>query len=715
MELELFEHIEPNFMTYAMTTIVDRALPDVRDGFKPVHRKILYSMYNRGITYNKDRAKCSEPISETMKIHGHGDTSIYGALSLMTESNESLLHPFIDGEGAFGKVYNRDSPSAARYTFCRLNKFCEDTMFSGLSKNVIDFVEESGHKRPIVLPNTFPNILIKSNSGIACAMACNFPSFNLSDVCDTTIKILNKEEVSPIVPDFSTGADCIYDETQLQSVFDNGTGSIVLRSKYTYDKENSCIEIYEIPYCTTADEILDRIEKVLKSGKCKDVLDARDETGYNAKEKRDRLKIAIDIKPKANPDVVMNVLYKLTPLQSSFSANMNCLVNNKPQVLGVKTIIEEWIKFRKQCLKRELVYDINKLEEECNKLMGLELILNELDLAISLIRCSKSEQEAMDKLQSHFKLNKPQLDYICSIKLINMNEDWLKKKISKLGDLTEEMNTMRSNAELDSYYTQTIIKQLQEVKAKYGKSRLTTIIHEDTVETTNDILIPDETCAITITKDGYVKKCTRLNTTSHKLKDGDSVILNESCTTKHTILLFTNKGNVHKVFVHTLDQTLPSNLGQYLYSLVQMDKDEKIISVQLTRGYKGCLINVFDNNKLAKVNMSSFQTEQKRTTLKNAISLESPLLAQHIIEDDINILVQSTIDKVLIVNTSDFNPKNTKNVAGDSLIKSKDNSVVKVAYRLSNIDTDKIDVEYYRGKRGSVGYYLKKTDEIILK
>lgn len=577
MELELFEHIEPNFMTYAMTTIVDRALPDVRDGFKPVHRKILYSMYNRGITSNRDRAKCSEPISETMKIHGHGDTSIYGALALMTESNESLLHPFIDGEGAFGKAYNRDSPSAARYTFCRLNKFCEDTMFNGLNKNVIDFVEESGHKRPIVLPNTFANILVKPNAGISVGMACNFPSFNLSDVCDTTIRLLRGDSVIPIVPDFPTGADYIMDSTQLQSVFENGTGSIVLRSKYTYDKENSCIEVYEIPYCTTVDEILDRIEKVVKNGKCKDILDARDETGYDAKEKRDKLKITIDIKPKANPDTVMNVLFKLTPLQSSFSANMNCLVDNRPRVLGVKSIIEEWLKFRKQCLRRELSFDINKLEEEHCRLKGLETILSNLDKAISIIRSSKSETEAMDKLKSHFKLNQAQVEYICTIKLINMNEEWLHKKISKLGDITEQLLLMRNNLDSDDYYKETIIIQLTDIKSKYGQDRRTDIIQEGEVETiSNDALIDDYNCTVVFTHD-YVKKNIRYLDKQH-MKENDSLLTTIQCNNKDRLLAFTNKGQVFTINVSDIQQCMPSDLGQFQSAIFNL-QDEYIVNV----------------------------------------------------------------------------------------------------------------------------------------
>ncbi|MGL5327817.1 MAG: hypothetical protein ACRDD7_01020, partial [Peptostreptococcaceae bacterium] len=311
--------------------------------------------------------------------------------------------------------------------------------------------------------------------------------------------------------------------------------------------------------------------------------------------------------------------------------------------------------------------------------------------------------------------NEKQAEYVSDIKLRYLNQSYLTKKIERLGLIQESLFHMRNNVQDDTYYTQTIINQLTEIKSKYGKPRMTTIISQEDTPTTNDILIPDENCTITITKDGYVKRCSKMSS-SHKLKDGDEIILNQSCTTKHTILLFTNKGNVHKVFVHTLDQTLPSNLGQYLYSLVQMDKDEKIMSVQLTRGYKGHLINVFENNRLAKVNMGSFQTEQKRITLKNAISVESPLIEQWIIENDIDLFIQSTIDKCLIVNTSDFNPKNTKNVAGDSLIKSKDDSVVKLCHKLSDIDTTQLDVDFYKGKRGNTGYYLKKTDSInILK
>lgn len=708
MELELFEHIEPNFMTYAMTTIVDRALPDVRDGFKPVHRKILYSMYNRGITSNKDRAKCSEPISETMKIHGHGDTSIYGALALMTESNESLLHPFIDGEGAFGKAYNRDSPSAARYTFCRLNKFCEDTMFNGLNKDVIDFVEESGHKRPIVLPNTFPNILIKPNAGISVGMACNFPSFNLSDVCDTTIKVLNNEDIYPIIPDFPTGADYIMDSSQLQNVFENGTGSILLRSKYTYDKENSCIEVYEIPYCTTVDEVLDRIEKVVKNGKCKDVLDARDETGYDAREKRDKLKITIDIKPKANPDTVMNILFKLTPLQSSFSANMNCLVDNRPKVLGVKSIIEEWLKFRKQCLKRELQFDINKLEEECNKLKGLETILSDLDEAIAIIRSSKSETEAMNKLQSYFKLNQAQVEYICTIKLINMNEEWLYKKISKLGDITEELHQMRNNLDSEEYYKETIISQLTEIKSKYGQPRRTTIIRQDEVETvSDDTLIENFNNQIILTKEGYFKRTLKYSE-SQKVKDGDYVIQQLPSTNKSKLLFFTDKANCYYLNAYDISLVQPSVLGTYLPTLLQL-QDENIIYVVSTEDFNGFMLFAFENGRVAKINLSSYATKTNRTKVINAFNTDSPLVSIHYIEKDCDFEAVSSINKVLVLDSSQINAKSSKSSQGVNVLKSKNDSIM-IEFKLSPFvnDIEEIIKGYYRANIPATGKYRKE-------
>lgn len=702
MRLELFEHIEPNFMTYAMTTIVDRALPDVRDGFKPVHRKILYSMFNKGILSYKDRAKCSEPISETMKIHGHGDTSIYGALALMTESNESLLHPFIDGEGAFGKAYNRDNPSAARYTFCRLNKFAEDTLFTAWNKNVVDFVEESGHKRPIVLPNTFPNILVKPNSGIAVGMACNFPSFNLDEVCDTTVKILKCEDVLPIYPDFSTGSDCVENKIQVEKIFNSGDGKITLRAKYRFDEHNNCIEVYEIPFNTTVDEILDKIEGIMRSGRCKDIIDARDETGFDIKEKRDKLKIAIEIKKKSNPDTIINILFKLTPLESTFSANMNCLVNNRPQVLGVKAIIGEWIKFRKTCLKRELQYDIDNFESEYNKLKGLEIILSDLDKAISIIRSSKSEKEAMIKLTDYFKLNQAQVEYICTIKLINMNEEWLHNKISKLDDMTNSLTTMNDNINDDNYYTQTIINQLEEVKKKYGQPRKTTIIYEDEIEAiTNQDLIENYNLQIVLTKQGYLKKTLRFSDTQ-KAKEGDTVLQQIPSTNKSKLLFFTDKANCYYLNVYDLETTQPSNLGVYLPSMLQL-QDENVIHVISTEDFKGYVLFAFENGKVAKINLSSYETKTNRTKSINAYNTSSPLISIRHIEKDCDFQSISSINKVLVFNTSQINSKGSKASQGVNVLKSKNNSTV-VEFKPCEIDNP----EYYRGNIPGVGCYRKE-------
>lgn len=699
---DICQMLDDKMMDYSSYVILHRALPSIEDGFKVSLRRILYTMHKENMTKLTKSANVS---GQVMKIHPHSDC--YPTIVNMVQQ-DNHANPFIIGKGAFAYHTSRDTqPASSRYSEVRIAPYSQD-MMDGIKKNSVEMIPtfDGSSVEPTYLPTKHPNILTHCQQGMAVGMATNIPSFNLSEVCDFTIDYINDDILNFLVPDFPTGGKLIYNQSQIEKINTTGLGSVDIQATYVVDGDT--IIIKEIPFVTTREVIIEKIIDLVKSGKVKEITNIIDTTDLSG------MSIEIKIKKNVDADLLMQKLYRLTPLQSSFSANMNCLVNNKPQVLGASQIVGEWIKFRKQCLKRELEYDINKLEEECNKLMGLELILNDLDKAISLIRGSKTEKEAMNKLKSHFNLTDAMTEYISTIRMVNMNNEWLTSKISKLTDINNQLEVNQQNLSNDTYYTQTIIKQLQEVKAKYGKPRMTTIIHEDTVEVTNDILIPDETCAICITKDGYVKRTQRQSAT-HKLKDGDDVILNQSCTTKHTILLFTNKGNVHKVFVHTLDQTLPSNLGQYLYSLVQMDKDEKIISVQLTRGYKGYLINVFENNKLAKVNMSSFQTEQRRTTLKNAISLESPLVAQYVIENDIDIVVQSTIDKVLIVNTSDFNPKNTKNVAGDSLIKSKDDSVVKVTYRLSDIDTDKLDVDYYKGRRGNTGCYIKKTDTILIK
>ena len=704
LTIEVDEHMENTFMPYAMMTILDRALPDIRDGMKPVHRRTLYTMHKRGCTYNKDMIKSATVVAETMNIHFHGDASIYDAMALMTDRNETLLHPYINADGGFGKVYNTDKPAAYRYTYCKLNRFSEE-LFKGLDKDIVEYVEEGGFKQPVILPVSFPNILIKPNNGISVGEACNFPSFNMNDVIDRTIDYLSGKNFKHISPDFSTGGELIYNKNEITKLCESGKASIQLRSKYRFNEKDNCIEVYEIPYNTTTTQIVGKITDILRLNRYKDIIDVRDETGFDEELETDVLKIAIDIKKKSDPDIIMAWLFKNTPLQSTFSANMNCLVNNRPMVLGVKSIIEEWTDFRKKCLQRELEFDINATKAEVNKQKGLQIILTDLDEAISLIRSSESDKEVIEKLTSYFKLNHAQVEYIATIKLFNINEGWLHRRISKLEELKRQLALMEKNLIDGKYYSSTIISQLQEIKAKYGQPRRTEIIYEsEIVEITQEDMIEDYNCQIVLTKEGYLKK-TNVYSINQRLKDGDILSQQIQSTNKSKLLLFTNKANCYYLNVHELDTTLPSNLGDYLPTLLQL-QDEQILYVVSTEDYKGSVLFAFENGKVAKVNLSSYETKTNRTRVVNAYNTNSKLISIHYIKDDCDFIAISSIDKVLVFDTSLINAKDSKASQGVNVLRSKDDSKM-VLFKPCEIEDDDIK-SYYKVNIPAVGKYSRK-------
>lgn len=714
--VEIDTHLNNTFMPYAMTTIVDRALPDITDGCKPVHRRILYAMKQKGIVFTRDRAKSSEPVSETMKIHGHGDSSIYDALALMTEQNETLLYPFIDGEGAFGKVYNKDKPSASRYTFCRLNKFAEQ-MFDNIDKGVVDFIEEGGHKQPLALPTTFPNILIKPNSGISVGMACNFPSFNLGEICKATIAIIEDEtcDLTDFItaPDFSTGGEWIKNVQELSNVIENGRGSFRLRSKYLYREEDNCIEVYEIPYSTTADAIIDKVSQIIKGGRFKEIVDIRDETGWDDTLEKEMLKIAIEIKKKANPIVVMEYLFKNSPLESNFSVNMNSLSNNVPSVRGVRETIKLWLEYRKQCVKKALNFDLNKLRKEFVLLKGLQSIVSNIDEAISIIRGAKTDDEAIKSLMNVFNINETQANYIADIKLRNLNEEFINKKLQRLDEVTrlgkETSDTISSEEKIND-----IIKsQLNSVAKEFIQPRRTQI-----VEPTEVISIPKEetienyNCYITLTKEGYVKKHLRPSD-SHKVKDGDEITIQEQTTNKAEIVCFTNKGNTYTIKAHTLETTQPSSLGNYIPTLLPLDKDETIIYSIVTTDYEGWVIFGFENGKVAKVPL--LQYKSTRTKLQNSYNMNAQLVhISHIIEDGL-MLAESSIGKLLIFETKKIASKSSRATQGVNVMKSREDSTM---FGLKIIDSSMVQediIKYYSTKTlSSVGTFRKSEHKDIL-
>ncbi len=672
-KIEAGDHVREMYTPYAMSTIVDRALPDVRDGLKPVHRRILYSMWKSGIVYNIDRSKTTEPISETMKIHHHGDNSILEAIALMTEQNESLLHPFIDGEGAFGKIYSKDSPSAPRYTFCRLNKFAEE-FFKDVKENVISMIgEDKTHLQPVVLSSDFPNILVKNNEGIATGEACKFPSFNLGEVCDATMEYINNKDVDLLNYlhgfDFSTGGYLIYDKQALNQIYNTGKGSIVLRAKYTYDKEDNCIDIYEIPYTTTVDSIIDKIKELMKNDNLikTSISDVRDETGFNKKTNKEEMKITIDIKKNTNVEILMKNLFKKTSLESTFSANMNCLVDYEPKVLGVKQILDEWLKFRKACIKKSLENKIYNKNNELHLLVGLKKVLLDIDKAIYIIRNSKTDDLILNNLMENFQIDKQQSEHIMNIKLRNINKDNIINKIKNIENLENEVSNYKKIIDSEQLIDELIINQLKEIKKKYNKPRKTEILYEDNLQSiSHDQFVEEFNPTIILTSQQYLKK-NRKYSASQKLKDDDTILQTHQCNNKDDLLLFTNQGRVLTRKVYELEECQPSSYGTFIPNLLgeYLQENEKIIYISTTKDYKGDLITVYDNGNIARTDLSAFKTKTNRQVGMDAYNKEQNLIGISVITKDIDVLLLSDNGRVLIVNTKDFNSKQSRNTQGN--------------------------------------------------
>lgn len=700
------KQITESYMTYAMSTIIDRALPDVRDGMKPVHRRTLYSMYKKNIVSNNHRAKSSEPVAETMKIHHHGDTSIYDALALMTEQNETLLHPFIDGEGAFGKVYSKDSASAMRYTACRLNNFSEE-LFKDIKKNIVNFIgEDKDHLQPVVLPCTYPSILIKPNNGIAVGEACNFASFNLNEVIDTTIAYMNNNDIDLIdyitAPDFSTGGQLIYNKKELEKIYNTGKGSVRIRARYRFDKNNSCIEIYEIPYNTTANDVVSVITNLMKQNDFKDILDVRDETGYNKDSEKEELKITIDIRKSTNIDFLITKLFKKTPLERAFSFNMNCLVNYEPHVIGIKRILDEWLKFRRECIEKTLKYDIKKDKKQLHFLRGLEKVLLDIDKAIEIIR-NTSDKKIISELSNYFKIDDEQSESISNMKLKNINKDYIIKQLIDIKSLADKITEYEYKLSDISEIDKIIISDLEKVKKEYGKPRKTEIIYEDELkEISATELIDDYSCNIIYTKENYLKKTLRYSD-SQKVKDGDEVISMTQTSNKGEVILISNKQNAYKVQINDLDSKQPSAMGMYIPTLINLDKNEHIIGCAATSSYKGYLVITYENGKIHKLPLEAFKTSTKRTLLKNT-TINENIVSIIQIESDADIYLESSQKKAIVINTSCINEKASRNSQGITIMSSNKNDfrVIK-----SELFTEQVDKEVYLVTKKSAGLKLE--------
>lgn len=709
---KIVDTLEKNYMPYAMSVIVSRAIPEI-DGLKPSHRKLLYTMYKMGLLTGP-KTKSANVVGQTMKLNPHGDMAIYETMVRMTKGNEALLHPYVDSKGNFGKHFSRDMQFAApRYTEVKLDKICEE-LFKDLDKDAVDFVDnyDGTLKEPTLLPLTFPNILVSANQGIAVGMASNICSFNLKEVCEATIQFIKNEnvEISEYLkaPDFSTGGQLIYKEKDIKGIYNSGRGSFKVRARYRFDKENNCIEIYEIPYTTTSEAIIDSIIDLVKSNKIREVVDVRDETDLNG------LKITLDLRKNTDPDTLMNKLYKLTSLEDSFSCNFNILINGRPKVLGIKGILTHWIEFRIDCIKRQTLFDINKKSDKLHLLLGLEKILLDIDKAIRLIRETEEDAMVIPNLMEAFQIDEVQAEFIAEIKLRNLNKEYILNRVNEIEKLQKEIAELKDLYGSEKKIKKVIIKQLEEVSKKYGQPRRTEILHEEHVEEiTIEHFIEDYNLKLFLSHHNYLKKIplTSLRTNpEHKLKDDDFIIQEIETHNKADLLLFSNKQVVYKMRIYEIEDCKASSLGEYLTNLLGLEEDEEIIHIVATDDYKGHMIFAFENGKVAKIELSSYATKTNRKKLAKAYSgLSKIIYMQHILEDE-ELVAFSNLNKVLIFNTSNINPKTTRDSQGVQVMKAKKGSLMTCIKRLNEVPFK--DFDYYRTKNiPAIGCYIKEEDK----
>lgn len=710
-EQKITQTLKENYMPYAMSVIISRAIPEI-DGFKPSHRKLLYTMYKMGLINGKQR-KSANIVGETMKLNPHGDMAIYETMVRLTRGNEALLHPFVDSKGNFAKQYSRDMAFAAsRYTEVKLEEICKE-VFGDIDKNTVDFVSnyDGTMTEPTLLPVAFPNILVNPNQGIAVGMASCIPSFNLKEVCDTTIAYLKNPncDISKtlIAPDFSTGGELILDRTALDSIYKTGRGSVKVRAKYRYDKKNSLIEIYEIPYSTTSEAIIDKIIELIKAGKIKEITDLRDETDLKG------LKITIDIKKSAKPDMLMTKLYKLTPLEDSFSCNMNVLIGTTPMVLGIREILMHWTEFRMNCIKRKLNYDLNKISTRLHLLEGLKKILLDIDKAIAIIRNTERDDDVVPNLMKGFGIDEEQADFIAEIKLRNLNKQYILNRLNDIDDLKAELDNINRILADDKEVKKLIIEDLKRISKKYGKERKTTVVESGEIPVyEEESFIEDYNLKIFLTNDGYLKKISAVSlrsSSAQKLKDGDFIVLEQETTNKADLVLISNMCNAYKLKLHEVADCKASDWGHFAPNIAKMEQGEKIVFAIATVDYDGDLLYFFENGKVARVNLKSYETKTNRKKLINAYSNKSKLVTVKYITDDTDMVIYSSIDKVMVFSTTCLNPKTTRDTQGVAVMNMKKKSVVTKVDFAS--DAKLSDIEYYKTKNvPATGYYLKDED-----
>ena len=713
-EQAISETLEINYMPYAMSVIVSRAIPEI-DGFKPSHRKLLYTMYKMGLL-NGGRTKSANIVGQTMRLNPHGDAAIYETMVRLARGNETLLHPFVDSKGSFGKVYSRDMAYAAsRYTEAKLDSICTE-LFKDIDSDTVDMVDnyDATMKEPSLLPTTFPNVLVSANQGIAVGMASNICSFNLKEVCDTTIALMKDPEHDILQtlpgPDFSTGAELLFDEATTREIYSTGRGSFKLRAKWRYVKEGNLIEIYEIPYSTAIEVIMDKVADLIKAGKIKEINDMRDETDLGG------LKLTIDLKRGVDPEKLMQKLFRLTPLQDSFACNFNILIAGMPRVMGIGEILEEWAAWRTDCVKRRLFFQIQKKEERLHLLKGLERILLDIDKAIKIIRETELEAEVVPNLMIGFGIDEIQANYVAEIKLRNINKEYILKQLKAVDALEGEIADMRSTLASNHKLRNLIVKELQAVSEKYGQPRKTEIIYEsqqiEADEEEDDT--PDYPVTLFVSKEGYIKKITAQSlrmSGEQKFKEGDSLAFSRETNNKAEILVFTDQFQCYKSRLSDFEDGKASQLGDYLPQKLGMNPGEMVRQVILPGDYKGFVLFFFENGKVAKVPLSAYETKTNRRRLTGAFSDKSPLVDVIALDADTQIAMYSTDGRVAIISTALLLPKSTRNTIGVSVMSLKKKATL---MRISLLENSGIEnVSRYRCRSvPTAGALLKEEDSL---
>ena len=660
------ETLDANYMPYAMSVIVSRAIPEI-DGFKPSHRKLLYTMYKMGLLTG-GRTKSANIVGQTMRLNPHGDAAIYETMVRLAKGNESLLHPFVDSKGNFGKVYSRDMAYAAsRYTEAKLAPICAE-LFRDLDCDAVDFVDnyDGTMKEPALLPTTFPNVLVSANQGIAVGMASQICGFNLAEVCDTTIAYLKNPDhdiaSTLLAPDFPTGGQIICDEDELRRIYATGRGGLKVRARWRYDKKENVIEVYEIPYSTSIEVILDKVAELVKAGTVKEISDMRDETDLSG------LKLAIDLKRGVDPEKLMQKLFKLTPLQDTASCNFNILIGGMPRVMGVGEILQEWTAWRTECVKRRVFYILSRKKEKLHLLLGLKRILLDIDKAIAIIRETEEEAEVIPNLMIGFGIDEKQAEYVAEIKLRNINKEYILKRVQETQSLADEIDDLEDTLAKPARVRRIIISELETVRKKYGQPRKTEILYGHEVEEyREEEQVEDYPVTLFLSREGYFKKITPQSlrmSGEQKYKEGDGPMQQIETTNAAELMFFTDRCQVYKTRVSEFADSKASLLGDYLPGKLGMDDGESVIYLLLPGDYSGQLLFFFENGKAARVELKAYATVSNRRRLTGAYSDKSPLVTILPLREDQELALLSSEPRALIFHTSQLAPKATRTTQG---------------------------------------------------